>query len=53
MIVVTHEMGFASSVASRIVFMDGGIILEEGRPLDIFEHPKHERTRAFVSKILR
>src|SRR5438132_12506879 len=53
MIVVTHEMGFASSVASRIVFMDGGIILEEARPLDIFEHPKHERTRAFVSKILR
>ena len=53
MIVVTHEMGFASSVASRIVFMDAGVILEEGRPIDIFEHPKHERTRAFVSKILR
>lgn len=53
MIVVTHEMGFASNVASRIVFMDAGVILEEGRPADIFEHPKHERTRAFVSKILR
>lgn len=53
MIVVTHEMGFASSVASRIVFMDTGLILEEGRPSDIFEHPKNERTRAFVSKILR
>jgi ABC-type polar amino acid transport system ATPase subunit len=53
MIVVTHEMGFASSVASRIVFMDAGVILEEGRPADIFQNPKHERTRSFVSKILR
>src|SRR5438128_1366122 len=53
MIVVTHEMGFASSVARRIVFMDGGVILEEGVPEEIFEHPKQERTRAFVSKILR
>jgi ABC-type polar amino acid transport system ATPase subunit len=53
MIVVTHEMGFASSVASRIVFMDSGLILEEGSPAQIFEHPHNERTRAFVSKILR
>ena len=53
MIVVTHEMGFASNVARRIVFMDGGVILEEGHPQEIFEHPKQERTRAFVSKILR
>ena len=53
MIVVTHEMGFASSVASRIVFMDAGLILEEGSPAQIFEHPHNERTRAFVSKILR
>jgi polar amino acid transport system ATP-binding protein len=53
MIVVTHEMGFASSVASRIVFMDAGLILEEGPPAEIFEHPRNERTRAFVSKILR
>jgi ABC-type polar amino acid transport system ATPase subunit len=53
MIVVTHEMGFASSVASRIVFMDAGLVLEEGRPAEIFEHPRNERTRAFVSKILR
>ena len=53
MIVVTHEMGFASSVASRIVFMDAGLILEEGPPSEIFENPKNERTRAFVSKILR
>ena len=53
MIVVTHEMGFAGNVANRIVFMDHGQILEEGRPLEVFEAPKHERTRAFVSKILR
>src|SRR6266849_6678836 len=48
MMVVTHEMGFASSVASRIVFMDAGLILEEGPPAEIFEHPRNERTRAFV-----
>lgn len=53
MIVVTHEMGFAGSVASRILFMDAGVILEEGRPQEIFDSPKHERTRSFVSKILR
>ena len=53
MIVVTHEMGFASNVAKRIVFIDGGVILEEGHPQEIFEHPKQERTWAFVSKILR
>jgi ABC-type polar amino acid transport system ATPase subunit len=53
MVVVTHEMGFASNVASRILFMDAGKILEEGTAEDIFHHPKEERTRAFVSKILR
>jgi ABC-type polar amino acid transport system ATPase subunit len=53
MIVVTHEMGFASSVAKRILFMDAGAILEEGSPEEIFNNPKHDRTRAFVSKILR
>lgn len=53
MIVVTHEMGFASSVAERILFMDGGRIIEEGSPEEIFQHPKQERTRAFVGKILR
>jgi ABC-type polar amino acid transport system ATPase subunit len=53
MIVVTHEMGFASSVAHRILFMDAGTIVEEGAPAEIFENPKHERTRAFVGKILR
>jgi len=53
MIVVTHEMGFASNVAKRLVFMDAGQIIEEGRPEDVFRNPKEERTRAFVSKILR
>ena len=53
MVVVTHEMGFASNVAERILFIDAGVIVEEGRPEEIFQHPKHERTRAFVGKILR
>jgi polar amino acid transport system ATP-binding protein len=53
MIVVTHEMGFASSVADRIIFIDGGMILEEGTPKQVFERPQHDRTRAFVGKILR
>ena len=52
MIVVTHEMGFAKNVAKRVLFMDGGVILEEGTPVEIFEHPREERTRAFMSKIL-
>ncbi len=53
MIVVTHEMGFASNVASRILFMDAGKVIEEGSAEQIFQHPNEERTRAFVSKILR
>ncbi|OGS47906.1 MAG: glutamine ABC transporter ATP-binding protein [Euryarchaeota archaeon RBG_16_68_13] len=53
MVVVSHEMGFASSVAKRILFMDAGLILEEGVPEEIFQRPKHERTRSFVGKILR
>lgn len=52
MIVVTHEMGFAKEVANRVLFMDDGIIIEEGKPTDIFEHPKADRTRAFLAKIL-
>lgn len=52
MIVVTHEMGFARDVADRVVFMDGGYIVEEGKPADIFKNPKEERTRAFLSRIL-
>ena len=53
MIVVTHEMGFASNVASRILFMDAGLIIEEGTPEEVFHHPTQERTRSFVGKILR
>ena len=52
MICVTHEMGFARQVADRVIFMDGGYILEEGTPEHFFEAPEHERTRAFLSKIL-
>lgn len=52
MVVVTHEMGFASEVANRVFFMDGGGILEEGTPEQIFDHPQEERTKAFLSKVL-
>jgi len=52
MIVVTHEMGFAKRVAHRIIFMDEGRIVEEGRPEEFFASPKEERTRAFLNKIL-
>lgn len=52
MIVVTHEMGFAREVADRVIFMDGGYIVEEGAPSEIFDSPKHERTQAFLSKVL-
>ena len=53
MIVVTHEMSFAREVANKILFMNGGIILEEGAPEDIFEHPKNDRTKEFLSSITR
>jgi putative glutamine transport system ATP-binding protein len=53
MVVVTHEMGFAREVADRVIFMDEGRILEEGTPEHFFTNPTHERTRAFLSKILR
>ena len=52
MVVVTHEMGFAREVANRVFFMDGGGILEEGTPEQIFDHPQEERTEAFLSKVL-
>lgn len=52
MLVVTHEMGFARDISDRIVFMDGGIILEDGTPEDIFNHPKNERTRAFLTRAM-
>lgn len=51
MIVVTHEMAFARDVANKIIFMDKGVILEEGSPSDIFENPKHERVREFIGGI--
>lgn len=50
--VVTHEMGFAREVGDRVCFVDGGIILEEGAPEDIFNNPKEERTKNFLSKVL-
>ena len=52
MAIVTHEMGFAREVADRVLFIDGGYILEEGKPDDIFFHPQEERTKSFLSKIL-
>ena len=52
MLVVTHEMGFARDISDRIVFMDGGIILEDGTPDEIFNHPKHERTKAFLTRAM-
>jgi polar amino acid transport system ATP-binding protein len=52
MVVVTHEMGFAREVASRVLFMDGGYIQEEGTPDELFSNPKNERTKAFLSKVL-
>jgi len=53
MVVVTHEMGFAREVADRVIFCDGGYILEQGTPEHFFTNPQHERTKAFLSKILR
>lgn len=53
MIVVTHEMGFARRVANKVLFMDSGIILEEGPPEEIFEHPRNERTKEFLQSITR
>ena len=52
MLVVTHEMGFAREVADRVIFMDEGVILEEGTPDEIFNHPVHERTKSFLNKVL-
>lgn len=52
MVVVTHEMGFAREVSDRVIFMDGGYIVEEGKPADLFDSPQHERTKAFLGKVL-
>lgn len=53
MIVVTHEMGFAKEVADRVIFMDKGVIVEEGTPAEIFENPKSDRLRSFLGAMLR
>lgn len=52
MIVVTHEMGFAKEVADRVIFLNEGVIAEEGEPLELFENPSHERLQTFLSQIL-
>ena len=52
MIVVTHEMGFAREVADQLVFMDGGVIVESGAPREVLSNPQHERTQAFLSKVM-
>ncbi|MBC1986239.1 amino acid ABC transporter ATP-binding protein [Listeria sp. FSL L7-0478] len=52
MIIVTHEMGFAREVGDRVIFMDGGYIVEEGKPAEIFDNPTHERTISFLDKVL-
>ena len=52
MVVVTHEMGFAREVGSRVLFMDGGKILEQNEPHEFFDHPQHPRTKLFLSKVL-
>ena len=50
MVVVTHEMGFAREVADRVIFMDGGVIVEQGESHQVIEHPTQERTRQFLSR---
>ncbi|MDR3660315.1 MAG: amino acid ABC transporter ATP-binding protein [Mycobacterium sp.] len=52
MVVVTHEMGFAREVADELVFMDGGVVVERGAPREVMADPKHERTKAFLSKVM-
>ena len=52
MVIVTHEMGFAREVSNRVLFLDGGVIAEEGTPEQIFEHPQCERLKSFLSKVL-
>jgi len=52
MIVVTHEMGFAREVADSVAFMDDGVVIERGEPVQVFAEPSHPRTQAFLSKVL-
>ncbi len=53
MVVVTHEMGFAREVGDHILFMDQGVIVEQGKPEQLFEHPQQERTQEFLKKVLK
>lgn len=53
MLVVTHEMGFAREVASRVLFMDNGVVIEEGTPEQVLEHPQNERTKQFLQRVLK
>ena len=53
MVVVTHEMGFAREVGTRVLFIDEGKVLESGKPDEFFDHPQNERTRSFLSKVLK
>jgi polar amino acid transport system ATP-binding protein len=52
MIVVTHEIGFAREVADTVVFMDGGVVVEQGPPSEVISNPRHERTKTFLSQVL-
>jgi polar amino acid transport system ATP-binding protein len=52
MIVVTHEIGFAREVGDQLVFMDGGVVVEQGHPREVISQPRHKRTQAFLSKVL-
>lgn len=51
-VIVTHEMGFAKEISDRVLFMDGGVIAEQGSPQDIFGNPQNPRTKEFLSKVL-
>ena len=51
-VIVTHEMGFAKEVATRVMFIDNGIVLEEGTPDEVFNHPKQQRTKEFLNKVM-
>jgi len=52
MVIVTHEMGFAKEVADRVLFLDEGILMEEGSPVELFDHPKTDRAKKFLEKVL-
>ena len=52
MIVVTHEIRFAREVADKVVFMDGGVVVEQGHPTDVIDNPRHERTRRFLRSVV-